>query len=332
MRVALQPATLEGDVLQHYSDTIQQPVAFEQHADLLDPAVLARLRHLFPDKTARMWGVVPGDRDINVRKVARLRAGDFVLFYGKGRFYLAGTVALRWHDPELARRLWSIDRRPVPQTWEHMYAMTDVRRISIPIEEVRPLLGWGAKAVVMGFNIYEGEKAERLRDLCNLAPVEDAPLEAEDQPQGQMTSSDPSFDGPTDGTRESPVRREQLRFKKRLMELGEGRCALCGRTLLPGMLVGAHIKKRSKCTEEERRDFDNVGMLACLLGCDGLFERGYIAVGHGGELMVSAKVAQAPEVEAVVRDTLQGRRTSWWTEEREKYFEWHRTHTFLQLL
>ncbi len=98
------------------------------------------------------------------------------------------------------------------------------------------------------------------------------------------------------------------------------------------LVKGAHIKKRSKCTEDERHDFDNVGMLACGLGCDQLFEAGLIAVGPDGELMTSDKTREQPEIEPAVRTLIKDRSTPWWTEEREKYFRWHRTHIFLQML
>ncbi|MFD9734319.1 hypothetical protein [Umezawaea sp. NPDC059074] len=319
-------------MLQHYEDTIERLVVFDEHADLLAPSVLADLHRLFPDGRARMWGVVPGKRNVNVGKVARLRAGDFVLFYGSGRLYLAGTVVLRWHNAALAKRLWGFDKSDVPQTWEHMYALTDVRQIDVPIQEVRLLLEWKPKAVVQGFNIYHAQDAEGLRELCNLAPAEEAPVEVAGSDRDAHEQLTRIFDGPTDGERASAIRLEQPQFKKRLNEIGRGSCALCGRVLPPGLLVGAHIKKRSKCTEDERRDFDNVGMLACLLGCDGLFERGYIAVGRGGELMVSTKAVESPEVTAMIQSHLQDRVIAWWTENREKYFEWHRTHVFLKML
>jgi hypothetical protein len=41
------------------------------------------------------------------------------------------------------------------------------------------------------------------------------------------------------------------------------------------LLVAAHIKRRSLCSETERRDLHNVAMLACKFGCDALFEEGY---------------------------------------------------------
>ena len=59
-----------------------------------------------------------------------------------------------------------------------------------------------------------------------------------------------------------------------------GRCAICNRNFPISFLTTAHIKKRSQCTDEEKRDL-NIVMPACQLGCDKLFEDGYIIVRDG---------------------------------------------------
>ena len=47
------------------------------------------------------------------------------------------------------------------------------------------------------------------------------------------------------------------------------------------LLHAAHIKKRAKCTEEERTD-PNIVMPLCKLGCDDLFEQGFILIDNKG--------------------------------------------------
>ena len=54
--------------------------------------------------------------------------------------------------------------------------------------------------------------------------------------------------------------------------------------MLPAeLLVAAHIKPRNLCTEIERLDA-HVATLMCVLGCDALFERGYLRVMDSGKL------------------------------------------------
>ena len=80
----------------------------------------------------------------------------------------------------------------------------------------------------------------------------------------------------------SKHRREQALLRAYLMNgNATEECSICRRTLPENMLVASHIKMRSHCTNDEKLDFDNVAMIMCKLGCDDLFEKGYIVVQSG---------------------------------------------------
>ncbi|MEV7925460.1 hypothetical protein [Kitasatospora sp. NPDC088779] len=101
------------------------------------------------------------------------------------------------------------------------------------------------------------------------------------------------------------------------------RCDLCGR-MLPAILVrAAHVKKRSQCNLQERSDLWNL-MGACVLGCDALFEDGFIYVTFDGSVEMSPK-AEASEDLASVAKVLKGRTCTAHHGESEQYFAWHRT-------
>ncbi len=67
---------------------------------------------------------------------------------------------------------------------------------------------------------------------------------------------------------------EQAYLRQLLFPEPTGRCAICGKELPTDLLVAGHIKKRSACSPEEKRDAKNIVMPVCRLGCDELFERG----------------------------------------------------------
>ena len=96
------------------------------------------------------------------------------------------------------------------------------------------------------------------------------------------------------------VRAEQRDLRRHLIA---GRvsadCSLCGHELPTTLLIAAHIKPRSQCSEAERRDFETVAMLVCSLGCDALFEWGYIAVNDHGQIMNPRPAVTPRAVEAV---------------------------------
>ena len=126
------------------------------------------------------------------------------------------------------------------------------------------------------------------------------------------------LDVPTSGT----GRGEQDELRRRLLTQGN-RCAICGRALPEDLLVAAHIKKRSECTDREKRDIPNVGMLACKLGCDAFFEEGYIVIDRNGTVTVN-QASDPGGLLASLLDYVVGRHCSAHGPESEPYFEWHR--------
>jgi hypothetical protein len=124
-------------------------------------------------------------------------------------------------------------------------------------------------------------------------------------------------------------RGEQEDLRRLLIRGGQAACALCGLELPENLLVAAHIKRRSECTEAERRDLDNIAMPACTLGCDALYEQGYVAVSADGTVLLSRAVEEHPVLhDHASHRRLLGRKTDHWNSEREPYFAWHRSHVY----
>ncbi|MFD3683879.1 hypothetical protein ACFWTE_03505 [Nocardiopsis sp. NPDC058631] len=120
------------------------------------------------------------------------------------------------------------------------------------------------------------------------------------------------------------ARAEQKKLRKaKLKGRPQVHCDLC-QLLLPARLVHtAHVKKRSKSSYQERGDLDNL-MLACVLGCDSLFEHGYVYVAADGSIHPSARVRAAPGLGAAVERV--GRTCSSHNDASADYFAWHRHH------
>ncbi|MFE5524005.1 hypothetical protein ACFQ9Q_40755 [Streptomyces virginiae] len=323
----MQPASRSQKVVKkHYEDTIANPVSFEQYAHLLEPDVLDQLKQLFPSGQAQMWGIVPGQREVNVAHVKKISAGDWVFFTGDKRLYLGGTIALMWRNPELAEELWQ--KNDNGQTWEYMYALSGTRGFDIPMDEIRSLLGWKSTRNVMGITVLGADDSDTLQTYLTLDPAPAAPRQ--DDPE-QDDKAVAAYDGELERKATRAQRGEQAALKRRLLPGLTGQCALCGRELPGTFLIGAHIKKRAMCTDDEKRDLDNVAMLACTFGCDALFEHGYVTVAEGGALQVSPLAAAIPEIDTHIQERLAGRTVTWWSPKREPYYQWHRTHTFKEL-
>ena len=115
-------------------------------------------------------------------------------------------------------------------------------------------------------------------------------------------------------------RREQIYLRKYLLDNGSEKCTICTNIFDEELLVAAHIKKRSKCSHEERKDFANVATLMCCFGCDSLFERGIIGVIDGVVVQLD-KSARSDFVQSKIDNVLGGLVHNW--SSSEKYYNWH---------
>ena len=64
------------------------------------------------------------------------------------------------------------------------------------------------------------------------------------------------------------------------------KCSICHKNLPVDVLVAGHIKPRTECSHEERID-SHIVMPVCKIGCDDLFERGYVIVEEGGGIVIN---------------------------------------------
>ncbi|CAO5147010.1 HNH nuclease domain-containing protein [Frankia sp. AiPs1] len=324
MRILLQPAAQGTKAVRgRYERTILNPVNFAEHEDLLSAEDREDLKEIFPGEAAPMWGLTPGKNGSNRKKIGSFHVGDAVFFYSDRALISGGTIAYRFRNAGLARRLWGEDKNDL--TWEHMYAIGDLRRVRISFTEISSVIGWKSSAVLQQAHIITDRHADYLAELWGLDVSTADDYEIEER---FISVSEPSFDGPLDRNSMRAQRVEQGQLKRLLLARGGNRCALCGREFPAKLLVAAHIKKRAACMEDEKRDLANVGMLACLLGCDSLYEHGFVGVGADGHLLVPADVREIPPLDDYAETHYVNRTCNWWSPTREPYFSWHRAHTF----
>ncbi|MFD7986779.1 hypothetical protein ACFV4M_25820 [Kitasatospora indigofera] len=131
------------------------------------------------------------------------------------------------------------------------------------------------------------------------------------------------IDGDLDQRAGTLVRREQQRLRRRKFGTRERiDCALCGRSLPSRFVHTAHVKRRRDCDIFERRDLAN-SMGACVLGCDVLFEHGYLYVADDGTVTATPAARTDPGL----RDALafaEGRLCAAFDTDSRPFFAWHR--------
>ncbi|MFE4727342.1 hypothetical protein [Microbacterium sp. NPDC056736] len=137
--------------------------------------------------------------------------------------------------------------------------------------------------------------------------------------------------GPFQGTLDRPAtvrqRREQQQLRAALLRgRAEAECELCGEKYPARFLWASHIKKRAAATDQEARDIPRVAMLACVFGCDALFEDGYVSV-ENGTIVGAASVAGSAAIGRRIGQ-LRGRSVDRYAD-AAVYFDWHRAHVFM---
>ncbi|MEU5580972.1 hypothetical protein ABZ791_30310 [Streptomyces huasconensis] len=151
-------------------------------------------------------------------------------------------------------------------------------------------------------------------------------LPAESDDESAPASAAPetiNHDGADSALVQVLARREQTKLRKAMLNGATTfTCALCGRHLPVRFIRAAHIKRRSAATREERLKTANI-MPACLLGCDELFEQGYVYVTAGGTIAVSDKANTTPHL-AEAAKTLDGNHVADWSDHRAHFYAWHR--------
>lgn len=144
-------------------------------------------------------------------------------------------------------------------------------------------------------SVINNEAGERLLDRLRI--VED--VSGVRATEG--LSGDELWDlGETDAETISRRRREQARLRAHL--LGRRVSAnydICGRGLPAALLVAAHIIPRAVSDNEHRKDFASIAMLSCSLGCDDLFERGYVVVDEAG-VVRGGRAGETPSLASAI--------------------------------
>ena len=118
-------------------------------------------------------------------------------------------------------------------------------------------------------------------------------------------------------------RTEQHFLRKYLFKNKDsGACGVCNKDYPVKLLATAHIKKRSDCTDLEKRDF-NVVMPACHLGCDKLYELGYLIVDSGVVKENSKGKIITSDLKDYIND-ISDNASYFYKPENKKYFDFHR--------
>jgi len=318
--VILQPSGSAG-AQSHYVNTVAKTFPIIECRQHVSEELYASLLRAHPGGTAAMWGVTPGQKDINKNKWAKIQSGDVALFAADSKIYSSAVVAMKFHSRELATRLWGVDETGA--TWEYMYSLDEVRNLDISYKDFNRTVGYKEKFVVRDFRVLDQEKSTAFLDFFDLH----SERHIEDVSDEKFVEAISNLDGPLERQVKGWARTEQSKARKRLLRgRSNGTCRLCAREMSAEYLVAAHIKRRTSCSDTEKRDIDNVMMLCCKFGCDELFEHGYLSINRDGVIVKTAKKSDAVADEYAA--AFVGKKIEILPGQID-YFLWHFTERFL---
>jgi len=307
--VILQPASDKTFSRRNYVRTIVSPVPLTRIAEHLSPTQLSQISTSI-NTDVSTWGIKPS----GIRQWEKIEPGDTVLFSWDSQYRSLSTVLTKIKNVPLARDLWGDDG--AGNTWELIYFVQQPIDINIPYEHLNTAGGFKPNYVPQGVNVVKGDRAERiLTAVLGVLPtqvVNDVIHRVDAIETLERVST-------------SVIRGEQAILRSSLVGNSDnGICGICGKEYPVNFLIAAHIKKRSKCTDEEKRDIPSIAMPMCLMGCDALFEAGYVTV-EDGVVIVSNEAHT--NLQSTLNN-LSGNNCIYWDSMREQYFSWHKNNTF----
>ncbi|MDB4130793.1 hypothetical protein N9600_01405 [Flavobacteriaceae bacterium] len=310
--IILQPSS-NKDAREHYVDTIENSVPLKSIESFLDSKTLSILNDIYANGNCFIWGVTPGGS--NITKWNRIEKGDVTLFSKSGGIYASAVTTFKIHNKELASHLWGYNNKGY--TWEYIYFLDEIRSHNIPYKKFNKAVGYKENYIIQGFGVLDELKSQLVLNEFGLESS--TYINAIDELEySEVAMTIPE----TEQVFIAKRRLEQGFLRKRLFgNKTNSECSCCKKTYPISMLWCSHIKKRAKCNDEEKRDY-NVVLPMCRFGCDELFEKGFIGVDDDG-LIIQTKSISNKNIQHYINN-LVGNKCVGFSNKNLKYFKWHR--------
>lgn len=220
-------------------------------------------------------GVVPEAR----RLLWDLKPGDVVFHYGQLHLRAVSTVTsdcIPFERP--------VGYKKMPDETDEGWLVTVepfMTNLNLPWRRVAELIQSGPPGPLRRDGVPAIKYMSRLTKEDGLALLAELGVSPPVSTEGSLFGLPEAMwnSGETDAVALATVRQEQAALRQYLLEgRSAALCAICGEELPARLLIAGHIKPRRESTEEERKDLRSAAMLVCALGCDALFEWGYITV------------------------------------------------------
>ena len=316
--VALQPSG-SPVARAHYIDTIESPVSQETLYKFLEPSQIQKIKEIYGEEPVPTWGLTPGQREVNVGKWERLDIGSVTLFSADKQIFASAVVTMKFRNFDLAKHLWGTHTDDV--TWEYMYLLDEVYGHRISYNEFNSVAGYQPNFVIQGFNVLSKEKSNAILSAFELQSFTHTDTKEQEKVEDiSFINSQLDIEGKIKLRGEQQALRKVLFGSDRILK-----CSVCGEEYPRELLVAAHIKKRSRCSDEEKRDLSSVATPMCKMGCDELFERGFIGI-KDNSIEISPHIKRTSSLDLYLKRLERSKPIT--KKGQSKYYEWHLKNIF----
>jgi len=324
MRIHVVPAS-DAYGREHYNDTIQLRVSKNKISEYINDS---EILNLLVDDSYAVWGVKKGKSNVNHKKWLRMNRGDICLFYRDKKFFSAGKVICKFEHYEFSKSLWGGISRNTDigedETWENMFLFDEIKQINIPVEMFNKFMGFKVKNIVQGYNNYDDEISDRIIEEFELSNWQTSsyfnPEFSPDDNRKRIQDLLQNLSGTDAKSSGGQSRKEQsLHREHHFGGKTTSKCSLCHKELPVNLLHAGHIKPRRDCDDEERKDL-NVTMPVCKLGCDDLYEKGYIVVDDQGFIKTNNSRRNPNELVEFINQ-YEGKKCLYHNSETSEYFK-----------
>ncbi|MRG48582.1 HNH endonuclease [Chitinophaga sp. SYP-B3965] len=301
----------------NFRNTIENSVSLRKVLPFVTPEEAKELRKFYPSGKLQVWGVQPRN-GLNEKKWTRITRGDIALFSKNKTIFTTGIVTLTLHNKALAEALWG--NSDIGDTWEYIYFLTDIKTTDIAVRRINKAARYNAvDKQIQGFNVLDEEKSQRVLKALKMpagAPVNEVSKKRFLEVERRLSKLTGTNVKVLVDMRVEQQYLKQLLFRDKHI----GTCGICNKVYPVSLLRASHIKKRSKCILKERIN-RNIVMPMCIMGCDGLYEEGYISVRKGK--VVNMKKTPVTEAVNSLLSSLTGNKCSFYNESTKAFFDWH---------
>jgi hypothetical protein len=313
MQVLLIPTSGKLKYL-NYIKTVEYSVNTNELLTVCDKKNI-KLINKIKSENVHLWGVPDGHNNQNLKEWNKAQTGDTCLFYRDKKYFSQSKIISKFEDENIALRLWKKDHKG--DVWKNLMVLESLSSISISSYRFNKLLK-KKNTPLNSFKVQNIKEEEFLKQIgiTNLKPHKNLDKEHYQKRLNELDQ--------VDGLKsDAKVRLEQNIFTNFLFNKNsKTRCAICSKNYPNSIMVAGHIKKRSLCDESEKRNL-NVIMPICKIGCDDLFERGYIYLDSGGYVRLNKDKELSEDLINYLK-TIVNKHSWYFNKDNANFYEQHR--------